>query len=50
MAMHNPPHPGGIVRRQCLDTLDLSAPDRHRMRQIALHNIDAAHRICVSVG
>ncbi len=25
MAMHNPLHPGGIVRRQCLEPLDLSA-------------------------
>ncbi|MBT3627305.1 MAG: HigA family addiction module antidote protein [Rhodospirillaceae bacterium] len=24
MAMHNPPHPGGIVRRQCLESLGLS--------------------------
>ena len=24
MAMQNPPHPGGIVKRQCLDPLDLS--------------------------
>ena len=24
MAMHNPPHPGGIVRRQCLEPLNLS--------------------------
>ena len=24
MAMHDPPHPGGIVRRQCLEALDLS--------------------------
>lgn len=24
MAMHNPPHPGGIVRRQCLEPLGLS--------------------------
>ena len=23
MAMHDPPHPGGIVRRQCLEALDL---------------------------
>ena len=22
--MHNPPHPGGIVRRQCLEPLGLS--------------------------
>lgn len=22
--MHNPPHPGGVVRRQCLKLLDLS--------------------------
>ncbi len=27
MAMHNPPHPGGIVRRQCLDTFDLSVTE-----------------------
>ena len=24
MSMQNPPHPGGIVRRQCLDPLDLT--------------------------
>lgn len=24
MTMHNPLHPGGIVRRQCLESLDLS--------------------------
>ncbi len=24
MAMQNPPHPGGIVRRQCLEPLDLT--------------------------
>lgn len=24
MAMHNPPHPRGILRRQCLELLDLS--------------------------
>ena len=24
MAMQNPPHPGGIVKRQCLEPLDLS--------------------------
>jgi antitoxin HigA-1 len=27
MAMHNPPHPGRLVRRQCLDTLDLSVTE-----------------------
>jgi addiction module HigA family antidote len=27
MAMHNPPHPGSIVRRQCLDALDLSVTE-----------------------
>ena len=27
MAMHNPPHPGGIVRRQCLDPLGLSVTE-----------------------
>ncbi len=31
MTMHNPPHPGGIVRRQCLEPLGLSvaAAARH---------------------
>ncbi len=24
MAIHNPPHPGGIVKRQCLEPLGLS--------------------------
>ena len=24
MAMHDPPHPGGIVRRQCLEPLELA--------------------------
>ncbi len=24
MAMHNPPHPGGIVKRQCVEPLDLA--------------------------
>ena len=24
MAMHNPPHPGGIVKRQCIEPLGLS--------------------------
>lgn len=24
MAMHNPPHPGGIAKRQCLEPLGLS--------------------------
>jgi addiction module HigA family antidote len=27
MAMRNPPHPGGIVRRQCLEPLGLSVTD-----------------------
>lgn len=27
MSMHNPPHPGGIVRRQCLEPLDLSVTE-----------------------
>ena len=31
MPMHNPPHPGAIVRRQCLEPLELSvtAAARH---------------------
>ena len=31
MAMHNPPHPGGILKRQCLEPLGLSvtAAARH---------------------
>ena len=27
MPMHDPPHPGGIVRRQCLDPLALSVTE-----------------------
>jgi addiction module HigA family antidote len=27
MPMHNSPHPGGIIRRQCLDPLDLSVTE-----------------------
>ncbi len=27
MAMYDPPHPGGIVRRQCLEALDLSVTE-----------------------
>jgi addiction module HigA family antidote len=27
MAMHNPPNPGGIVRRQCLEPLGLSVTE-----------------------
>ena len=30
MAMRNPPHPGGIVRRQCLDPLGLSVTEAAR--------------------
>ena len=28
--MHNPPHPGGIVRRQCLEPLGLSVTEAAR--------------------
>ena len=27
MQMKNPPHPGGVVRRQCIEPLDLSITD-----------------------
>ena len=27
MTMENPPHPGGIVRRQCLEPLELTVTD-----------------------
>jgi len=27
MPMHNPPHPGGIIRRQCLEPLRLSVTE-----------------------
>jgi addiction module HigA family antidote len=27
MGMHNPPHPGGIVRRQCLEPLGVSVTE-----------------------
>ena len=28
MGMHNPPHPGGIVKRQCLEPLGLTGEVR----------------------
>ena len=27
MPMHNPPHPGGIIRRQCLEPLSLTVTE-----------------------
>ncbi|MBI3675536.1 MAG: HigA family addiction module antidote protein [Proteobacteria bacterium] len=30
MTMHNPPHPGGIIRRQCLEPLELSVTEAAR--------------------
>jgi addiction module HigA family antidote len=27
MTMHNPPHPGGIIRRQCIEPLGLSVTE-----------------------
>ena len=30
MAMQNPPHPGGIVKRQCLEPLDLTVTEAAR--------------------
>jgi addiction module HigA family antidote len=27
MSMHNPPHPGGIIRRQCLEPLGLTVTE-----------------------
>ena len=30
MAMRNPPHPGGIIRRQCLEPLGLSVTEAAR--------------------
>ncbi len=27
MPMHNPPHPGGLIRRQCLEPLGLSVTE-----------------------
>ena len=27
MTMHNPPHPGGVVRRQCLEPLGLTVTE-----------------------
>jgi addiction module HigA family antidote len=30
MPMHDPPHPGGIVRRQCLEPLGLSVTEAAR--------------------
>lgn len=29
MALHAPPHPGGVMRRQCLEPLRLTVTSRH---------------------
>ena len=26
MSLHNPPHPGGVIRRQCLEPMGLTIP------------------------
>ncbi len=30
MLMHNPPHPGGVIRRQCLEPLGLTVTEAAR--------------------
>lgn len=30
MPLHNPPHPGGLIRRQCLEPLGLTVTDAAR--------------------
>ncbi len=37
MPMHNPPHPGGIVRRQCLEPLGLSVTGAARGFGVTRH-------------
>ncbi len=39
MAMHNPPHPGGIVRRQCLEPLGLSVTRAARHLGVARQSL-----------
>jgi addiction module HigA family antidote len=34
MRMHNPPHPGGILRRQCLEPLGLSVTEAAKGLQV----------------
>ncbi len=54
MAMQNPPHPGGIVKRQCLDPLGLSVTQAAKglgVRRQALSELVNEHaRISVDMA
>ena len=51
MAMHNPPHPGGIIRRQCLEPLGVT---RQTLSDLVNENagvsIDMAIRLSKAFG
>ena len=36
MAMHNPPHPGGIVKRQCLEPMGLTVTQAAKKLGVSL--------------
>ena len=39
MPMHNPPHPGGIVKRQCLEPLGLSVTAAAQHLQVSRQSL-----------
>ena len=39
MPLHNPPHPGGIVRRQCLEPLGLSIEKAAKGLGVTSHHL-----------
>ena len=51
MAMRNPPHPGGIVRRQCLEPLNLSVTEAAKALRVTRQALSELvnERSCVSV-
>ncbi len=51
MGMHNPPHPGGIVKRQCLEPLGLSVTRAARGLGVTRQTLSELvnERIAVSV-
>lgn len=39
MPMHNPPHPGGVIRRQCLEPLGLSIEKAAKGLGVTQHSL-----------
>jgi plasmid maintenance system antidote protein VapI len=50
MAMHNPPHPGGIIRRECLEPLGLSVKEAAKALGVTAGAVGPGERKGRSVG